>query len=275
MKVFVSVDMEGITGVAFTDEIDPSSKKEDYRKACEMMTREANAAIEGAFECGADSVLVCDAHAEGRNIIPELLEPRAELVRGEFRPFGMMEGIDGGFDCALFIGYHGRAGADPAVMPHSYSSRIIFRLKVNGAEFGETALNAALAGRFGIPVVFVSGDQTVCREAENAIHGVSTHITKKALSAGSISFENIKRTHQAIKEKVREAVRMRSARILRVVEPVTVELEFVRPIYADAASMMPSTERKDSRTLLIKVQDYVTAYKAFRAAFNLAYHFAY
>jgi len=127
MKVFISCDMEGVTPVVFYDEV--GGKEEAYKRACEWMTEEVNAAVSGAFDAGAETVRVCDAHASGRNIIPEKLDERAELVRGNLRPKGMMEGLDESFDSVLFVGYHAKAGATPAILPHSYSGRLIIPRK--------------------------------------------------------------------------------------------------------------------------------------------------
>ncbi len=266
MRVFVSCDMEGVAGVSRWSEV---TGGDGYPEARELMTGEVNAVAAGAFEAGAESVIVCDAHWHGRNIEPERLDRRVELVRGDFRRLGMMEGIDDGADAAVFVGYHARAGASPAAMPHSFSGRTVFEIRVNGAVFGETTLNAALAGVFDVPVILVSGDRTVCEEARQALHEVETVVTKRPLSGGSFALERPESVRRALKDGVRAALARRAARVFKVDEPVEMEIVFTRPIFADAASMLPASRRTDAREVSLSAPSYMEAYMALRVMLAL------
>src|SRR2546428_12767308 len=146
------------------------------------MTAEANAAVEGALAAGATRVLVNDSHWFMRNLLAEELHQAAELVSGDPKPRSMVQDIDGGFDAALFIGYHARAGTRNAILDHTYADRI-HDVRLNGKPVGELGLNAALAGVHGVPVALVSGDSAVAAEAKDLLgQGVGTVIVKEAVS---------------------------------------------------------------------------------------------
>ena len=144
-KVFVAVDIEGVAGVVHGDEGNPGNP--EYERARRLMTNEASAVVNGIFAADASAeVTVADVHGPYRNIIPELLDERATLLRGKPRHFGMMDGIDdGGYDLAMFIGVHGKSGTDDSVLSHTFTGSIL-DVVVNGTSWGELGLNAAMAG---------------------------------------------------------------------------------------------------------------------------------
>src|SRR5512137_286362 len=162
LKVFISVDMEGVSGLIHWDETGPEGP--DYGLFMKLMTQEANAAIAGALEAGATEIVVRDAHDSARNILPDLLRPEARLIREWNGPLSMMEGIDRTFDAVVFIGNHARAGTPNAVLKHTMSLSL-FDVILNGVRVPEAAWNAAIAGYFDVPVVFVSGDSALCQQA--------------------------------------------------------------------------------------------------------------
>src|SRR5438046_1946709 len=147
MRVYVSVDMEGIAGVVHESQTDPTTPAfgAEYARFRRLMTAEANAAIEGALAAGATKVLVNDSHWFMRNLLAEELHPAADLASGDPKPRSMVQGIDGGFDAALFIGYHARAGTPNAILDHTYADRIP-DVRLNGTAVGELGVNPALAG---------------------------------------------------------------------------------------------------------------------------------
>src|SRR5689334_11273004 len=186
MRVYISVDMEGVAGVVHESQTDPVTPAfaAEYARFRRLMTAEANAAVEGALAAGATRVLVNDSHWFMRNLLAEELHPGAELVSGDPKPRSMMQGIDeqGGFDAALFIGYHARAGTRNAILDHTYADRI-HDVRLNQQPVGELGLNAALAGLHGVPVGLVSGDSAVAAEAKDLLgEGVATVIVKAAVS---------------------------------------------------------------------------------------------
>ena len=151
MKVFVSIDMEGISGVVSPEQCTPGNP--DYERARLLMTQEANAAILGARAAGAAEVAVSDSHGNMRNLLIEELDTWADLIYGSPKPFGMMEGLDDSFGVVFLIGYHARAGTLNAILDHTYSSRCVHHVELNGRPVGEIGLNAALAGFHGVPPV--------------------------------------------------------------------------------------------------------------------------
>jgi len=184
VRVYISVDMEGIAGVVHESQTDPASPAfaPEYARFRRLMTAEANAAVEGALAAGATRVLVNDSHWHMRNLLAEELHQAAELVSGDPKPRSMVQGIDAGFDAALFIGYHARAGTRNAILDHTYADRI-HEVRLNGKPVGELGLNAGVAGVHGVPVALVSGDSALAAEAKDLLgDGVATVIVKEAVS---------------------------------------------------------------------------------------------
>ena len=147
MRVYISVDMEGVAGVVHEDQTDPIDPRHsgEYNRFRRLMTSEANAAVEGALTAGATQVLVNDSHWQMRNLLAEELHPAAELLSGGPKLRSMVEGVELGFDAAMFVGYHAMAGAAHAVIDHTYTS-IVHEVRLNGRPAGELAINAAFAG---------------------------------------------------------------------------------------------------------------------------------
>jgi len=166
LKVLISADMEGIGGVS-TWEVQADSKGREYEKFRRLMTQEVNAAVAGAAAAGATDVLVVDSHGDAQNIDIELLDKRARLIRAWPRPLSMVQGIDSTFDAVIFVGYHAREGAAEAVLAHTDNGRVV--VKLNGVEVPEAGFEGAIVGDFGVPVVFLSGEQTICQEVRELI----------------------------------------------------------------------------------------------------------
>ncbi len=163
LKVFISVDMEGVTGVVNGDDTRRSGKDYDYFR--QTMTREANAAIEGALAAGATEIIVRDSHGSALNLLPEMLHRSSKLIRDwSDGPMSMMEGIDASYDAAIYVGYHARAGTPDGVLDHT-SSGDVTDVSINGLQMPETGYNALMAGYYNVPVVFVAGDKAVCDQA--------------------------------------------------------------------------------------------------------------
>ena len=168
MKVFISVDIEGITGVVHGDMM--TSDAREYDRGRRLMTGDANAAVEGAMRAGADHVLVADGHGPMRNLLVEELHEAAHVVvgTGDARDHCQLEGADSAtFDAALFVGYHAMAKTAKAIHPHTIAGIAVHELRLNGRPHGETGLNAAILASLGIPTVLVTGDETTCAEARS------------------------------------------------------------------------------------------------------------
>src|SRR5256714_7555512 len=180
MKVFISVDMEGITGLTDPEDVLPDGA--DYQRGRMFMTSDANGAIQGAFDAGATEVLVNDSHWTARNLLLEQLDPRARSIKGFHRPMCMVHGLDETFDAAVFVGYHSCAGTEGGVLNHTLLGKEVQNLLLNGEPIGETRLNSLLAGDHGVPVVFVAGDTAVCAEATLVLgEGLETYAVKDGI----------------------------------------------------------------------------------------------
>jgi D-amino peptidase len=261
MRVLVSVDMEGIAGVVDPDDIRPGQA--EYERNRTLITAEASAAVRGvfAYEAGAQ-VLVTEAHAAFRNLLPELLDRRAELLRGDPKPDGMMSGLAGDVDAVLFIGYHGKAGTARSVMAHTISGGVIADVRCVGRSLGELGLNAALAAHSGVPAVLVSGDDTVAAEAAEVAPGMHTVVVKRALGTRAAALLHPAEACERIERAVPAALAGRAAvRPVRFDGPVALEVEVLRPHMTERALLVPGIERENGRTLRYAAPDFPTAYR--------------
>ena len=185
LKVFISVDMEGITGVVNVDDARRSGKDYDYFR--QTMTREANAAIEGALAAGATDIIVRDSHGSALNLLPEMLHRSSKLMRDwSGGPISMMQGINDTYDAAIFVGYHAKAGTPNGVLDHT-SSGSVTDISVNGISLPETGFNALIAGHYDVPVVFVAGDKAVCEQAKQLLGKVETVAVKEGMGAAALN----------------------------------------------------------------------------------------
>lgn len=185
LKVFISVDMEGVTGVVHWEEVSRTGKDYDYFRT--VMTKEANAAIEGAVAAGATEILVRDSHGSARNILPELLDKRARLLRDwSGSHMSMMEGIDESFDAVMFVGYHAKAGTPDALLEHTSSGNVT-SIEVNGVALPEAGYNALIAGHLGVPVAFTAGDRAICNQVTELFGDVETVAVKEGIGGAALN----------------------------------------------------------------------------------------
>lgn len=199
LKVFISVDMEGITGVVNVDDATRGGKDYDYFR--QTMTREANAAIEGAIAAGATEIIVRDSHGSALNLLPEMLNRNSKLLRDWSQgPMFMMEGIDESFDAAIYVGYHARAGTPNGVLDHTSSGNVT-DVSINGISMPETGYNALMAGYYDVPVVFVAGDKAVCDQAMELLGNVETVAVKEGIGAAALNLHP-----EVAREQIRDGV---------------------------------------------------------------------
>jgi D-amino peptidase len=202
-KVYISVDMEGISGVNGDDQTGPGGA--EYGRARKLMAEDANAAIRGAFEGGATDVLVNDSHGGQRNLLPEDLDPRARLISHSFKRYGMMEGLDETFDAIIFVGYHAKADAPRGVFAHT-GSGVVRDLQINGTSVGEGGMNAALAAWYGVPVVAVSGDDVAVAEVTRSVPGIRGAAVKRAINTRAVELRPLADARRDIQAAAREGV---------------------------------------------------------------------
>ena len=269
-KVFISVDMEGISGVVHGDQV--SAGTADYAGARKWMAQDVNAAIEGALAAGATEVVVNDSHGSMRNVDPDDLHPRAILISGTPKPLSMMQGIDASFTACLFIGYHAKAGTENAILDHTISSSVVRSIRVNGIEMPELGLNAAIAGYYGVPVVLVSGDTAVCRQAGEILgKDVVTVAVKEAFGRLAAKLVPMEEARQRIKGGVKEALgRLGLIKPFKLIAPYNFEIVYHVSAQADMGAMIPGMKRPDARTLGFTAPDYIEGFRTLRALISIA-----
>jgi D-amino peptidase len=272
MKLLIAVDMEGTSGVTTWDQVTPGHA--EWQRFRRIMTADVNAAISGAFAGGADEVVVTDGHWNGDNLMIDELDKRACLNTGSPSPWSMVEGLPGGVNAAFFIGYHARNGTANAILDHTWSSTRVHNLYINGRVTGECGLNGSLCGHYGVPVLLLSGDQSVGAEAREWVPGIETVTTKIATGRWAAQVF----PPSQVQEKLRAAAETAVLRYLKgdgpkpikPEYPVTMRIELVGSDMGDKAALLPGVTRLDGRTIEFKAPDMPRAYQMFRAAVVLA-----
>ncbi|MFH9293399.1 M55 family metallopeptidase [Streptomyces sp. NPDC017520] len=261
MKLLISVDMEGVSGIVHPSETNP--ERYDYQRGRELMTADANAVVAGVLDADPTAeVLVADAHGTFRNLLPEQLDRRARLVRGKPRTLHMLAGLDEATDAALFVGYHVRAGEGPGVLAHTMNDAIL-DVRVAGRSLGETGLNAAMAGHLGVPVVLLSGDDAACAEMNALVPETVTVAVKEALGMAAAVTLHPEEARDRLRRAAADAV-TRRAEIppLALTGALDVEVDLVSPHTIDLATLVPGVSRaRGARTVTFTSPDYATAYR--------------
>jgi D-amino peptidase len=260
VKVYISVDMEGVAGIV--DWAQCTADGEDYPLGRELLVGEVNAAIDGAVEAGATAILINDAHSVMRNLPPEALRGRAAYLSGRFKPRYMMQGLDETFDGVVFLGYHA-AMATPGVLSHTYNPRAIANVRLDGVVTGEAGLNALVAQHYGVPVVAISGDQHVGPEADPFCPGIRHIQVKTSISRYAAQHEHPHTARELIHEGVRAALANAVADVPAIDLPATVEVEFSSPDMAEQATWVRGVTRVDSRTVTLADDEPLRLYQAF------------
>jgi D-amino peptidase len=276
MRVWISVDMEGIAGVAHPHQVSfgPGVDRVDYDRSRALMAGEANAAIGAAFEAGATDVVVNDSHWQMRNLRAEDLDARARLIIGD-KPLSMTQGIgadgDGPFDAAIFIGYHAGAGHETGVIAHTYSSATIMEVRVNGTPHNEAGLNAMRLGHHGVPVALVAGDDALAGEVDVLLPWAERVVVKRALGYSVAESLAPDAARAAIRDgTVRALGRLGELRRYEPDLPLAIEVDFRFPAHAAFAAVLPGAERSGPRTVRIDAEDGDVAFRRFLALHRLA-----
>jgi D-amino peptidase len=263
-KVFVSVDMEGIAGIAHLQQVMRGSG--DFPASRELMTEEANAAVAGAFDADASLVVVNDSHGDMYNLLAERMDPRAELVIGSPKPLSMMQGFGPEFDVALFVGYHAPAGTEAAVLDHTYSGRLLQSVRVNGEAWSESDLNAAYAGTFMVPVGLITGDDKACAQAAERLPWIRTVVVKDGMGRNVARSVHPSVARQRIREAAWGAVRdARSFRPFAPEPPFELEVDVATTSAADLCLLAPGAERGGPRTVAFHTSDFREAFRCLLA----------
>lgn len=252
LKVFISVDMEGVAGLVHWDET--SQGGADYPLFRRLMTEETNAAVAGALDAGAGEIVVRDSHGSARNILPDLLRPEARLIREWNSPLSMMEGIDRTFDAVVFVGYHARAGTPDAVLKHTMSLAL-YDVILNGVRMPEGAWNAAIAGHFDVPVVFLSGDRAICDQIREIVGPIETAAVKDGMGPAA-SMVHPTRAQEMIRKGVAAALRnLKSYKPYKPSPPYKLEIVFTDENQARRAAQVPGMARTGERSVAFTSSD--------------------
>jgi D-amino peptidase len=256
MDVAISVDMEGVAGIATRQQTRPGGR--DYQLARALMTAEANAAIAGAFDGGAASVVVNDSHGPMDNLLGEQLDPRADYVVGSPKPATMMQEVTQATGVVLFVGYHAGASDQVGVLAHTYNSVSFADVRLNGRSVTEAELNALVAADQKVPVGLVTGDTAICAVADEALPGVVTVPVKTAIGYTAARSKHPSAARDAIRAGAQRAVAAAAAGSLRpapVPDRLVIEVELRPHGAAELAARVPGTERLGARTVRRRMAD--------------------
>ena len=208
LKVFISVDMEGLAGVVAGTDVSPTGR--DYGHFRTIMAGETNAAIAGAGDAGATEFVVRDSHGDKTNLLPGDVDRRAVLIRGASTgPKNMMEGIDASFGAVIFIGYHAKAGTPNAILEHTSNGNVI-DFSINGVSLPEGGYNALVAGLYKVPVVFAAGDKALTDQLTTLLGPIETVAVKEEIGGDASRGLSAEAARYRIQEGVARGVRKRA-----------------------------------------------------------------
>lgn len=247
MKIFISADIEGVAGVVVRAHGEPGNP--EYERARRLMTAEASAAVAGAFDGGATEVVVNDSHGPQLNILPELLDPRAELILGRPKPAGMCAGLDASFDAVFFTGYHAGAGQH-GILSHTINGFAFQAIRVNGIDCAEATLYGAYAGSLGVPVALLTGDDRLMAQCAPLFPGAQTATVKTALSTRAARALSPGHACALIRTQAEAAVRgLAGCKPFTIPAPCRLEIDLAVIAIADLAAIIPGAQRLSPRTI--------------------------
>ncbi len=250
MKILISADMEGATGVTWPADVEPGT--EQWQRCRRMFTSDVNAAIAGCYAGGGTAVLINEAHATMRNLLLEELDPRAVMLTGRHKDLSMVEGIQhGDVDGVAFVGYHAAAGAD-GVLAHTFLPNSITAVRLDGERASEGLLNARVAAEYGVPIVLITGDDRTCADAAGYAPGVPAVAVKDCVSRYSAVCRPPAVTAEAITPAARDGMKLAGR-----VPPVSaagfsVEVEVDAAQLAQAAAIVPTVRRTADRVVVFE-----------------------
>ena len=264
-KVYISADMEGISGISGSDQLSPGGS--EYGRSRKLMAEDVNAAIRGALAAGATEIVVNDSHGGQRNLLPEDLHPSARLISHSFKRYGMMEGLDDSFDAVIFIGYHAKAGTPGGLFAHT-GSGVVSDLQINGKSVGEGGMNALLAAWYGVPVVLVTGDDvavTQVKEIATAARGV---VVKRAINVRAVELAPLAKARMEIEAGAREAVAGAKRTTPQRRGPFNVRMQFRDTLIPEVAEAFPIIRRDAPDTVSYSMDTMPAAYRLIRVLYR-------
>ncbi|HEX8865582.1 MAG TPA: M55 family metallopeptidase [Lentzea sp.] len=267
MRIMISADMEGATGVTWTGDVVPGT--EQWQRFRRLFMGDVNACVEGLVAGGASTVLVNEAHSSQRNLLLEDLHPAARMLTGRHKPLSMMQGVETGVEGVVFLGYHTGAGS-PGVLAHTYLENSITGVWLDGLPASEGRLNAALAAEYGVPVLMVTGDDLTCADAsagyapDAEVVAVKECVSRYAAVClpPAVAFSQI--TEAATAAMARAGLREGAVSAHRI------EVEFDATHLADAASVVPTVSLVGQRRVGFDAASMTDAMKAFKVVTHVA-----
>jgi D-amino peptidase len=265
LKIFISVDMEGIGGIGTSAMVNSGQK--DYETGRRLMTDEVNAVVATIFEAGAATIVVNDSHGDMQNLLHTQLDSRVEYIQSNIKPLGMVQGLDSSFDGVIFIGYHAMAGTENGFLAHT-GSGVVKGLWINNVEVGEGGLNTYFAGSVGVPVIVACGDKTFSEEIKKLIP-TRTVITKEAIGASAAKLLHPEVVKKTMKQVTKEALAdIGKTKALAVQGPIEFKIKVDDPTRADVAMSIPGVKRVDGYTVSYQAKNMEEAYKLIRVIYK-------
>lgn len=262
MKVFLSTDIEGTAGIVDWQQVVGPGPEYELGRA--LLLDEVNAAIDGAVEAGASSILVNDAHWTMQNMPPGRLHGRADYLSGKHKPLYMMEGLDQTFDAVFLIAYHGSIGAESAVLSHTYNPNAIYEAKLNGVAVGESAINALVALYHEVPVALITGDSVTAREAEVFMPGIETVVVKESVGRFAARSVHPEVACELIRNGARRALERLDQLGPPAIElPARIDLTLRTTDIAEMATWVRGVERSGARQVAFEDGDPLRLFQKF------------
>lgn len=270
MRLYVSSDMEGVAGITSWHQVDARTPHPEYAVFRRYYTQEVRAACDGARAAGATEILVNDSHGPMHNLLFDDLPSDVRVIFGNRKPESMVQGSDGGFDGAFFIGYHGGIGETDAVLCHTYSPGIVYEVRLNGTPCSEATLNAGLLGHFGVPLLMASGDRTTVEGIRAQMPWVRGAIVKESIGAFAANSLTPSDARSLIERTAREAVAgLHDAKPYTFASPLTLDVQMVSAAQADIVATIPGFSRTGGRSVRFAHADFRVVFRAFVAAWRL------
>jgi D-amino peptidase len=264
-KVYISVDMEGISGISGDDQL--SGGGAEYGRSRKLMAEDLNAAVRGALDAGATDILVNDSHGGQRNLLPEDVHPAARLISHSFKRHGMMEGLDDTFDAVIFIGYHAKAGAPRGLFAHT-GSGVVADLQINGRSLGEGGMNAALAAWYGVPVVLVTGDDVAVAEVKESAPGARGVVVKRAINMRAVELRPLQQARQDIQQAARDATASAKKQAPQRAGPYRVQMRFRNMTIPEVLTAFSEVQSPAPDTAVFSRETMPEAYRLIRVFYR-------
>lgn len=264
-KVFISADMEGISGISGADQL--SATGSEYNRSRKLMADDVNAAIKGARAGGASVIVVNDSHGSMRNLRLEDLATDTRLISHSFKRSGMMEGLDESYDAVIFVGYHAQAGSPNGLFAHT-GSGVVGDVRVNGQSYGEGGLNTLVAAWYGVPVVLVTGDDVAVKQVGAVATQAKTVVVKRAINPRAVELRPFADVHRDIEAAAREGVAGARRFPPKKEAAYKVEVQFRDTLIPEVAENLPGMQRPTPDTIAFSVDSMPRAYTLIRLLYR-------